>query len=136
MKGIDRISAPPSTMYNRDHPKLRSESFRERKTLNRHNPHERHRFFPTFHPAITRFSHLYDYTKYLFTPCCRDSQKWLTLHGHDSPEDAVAKLKEDGYQVGQSQYGSPYTPALNHLCTNIPGEDICLGCMHPCALPV
>lgn len=27
------------------------------------------------------------------------SQKWLTLHGHDRPEDAVAKLKADGYQV-------------------------------------
>lgn len=29
------------------------------------------------------------------------SQKWLTLHGHDSPEDAVAKLKADGYQVSK-----------------------------------
>lgn len=30
------------------------------------------------------------------------SQKWLTLHGHDSPEDAVAKLKADGYQVNRN----------------------------------
>lgn len=29
------------------------------------------------------------------------SQKWLTLHGHDSPEDAVAKLRADGYQVNE-----------------------------------
>ncbi len=29
------------------------------------------------------------------------SQKWLTLHGHDSPEDAVAKLRADGYQVSE-----------------------------------
>lgn len=31
------------------------------------------------------------------------SQKWLTLHGHDSPEDAVAKLKADGYQVNRDR---------------------------------
>lgn len=29
------------------------------------------------------------------------SQKWLSLHGHDTPEDAVAKLKADGYQVNE-----------------------------------
>lgn len=39
------------------------------------------------------------------------SQKWLTLHGHDSPEDAVAKLKADGYQVSSSFEANTH-PAL------------------------
>eukprot|EP00904_Undaria_pinnatifida_P002554 jgi/Undpi1/1229/HiC_scaffold_108.g14143.m1 len=38
------------------------------------------------------------------------SQKWLTLHGHDSPEDAVAKLKEDGYQVVASDLSPSAVP--------------------------
>lgn len=32
------------------------------------------------------------------------SQKWLSLHGHDTPEDAVAKLKGDGYQVNEPNW--------------------------------
>lgn len=30
------------------------------------------------------------------------SQKWLTLHGHDSTEEAVAELKASGYQASKA----------------------------------
>ncbi|CAM9161807.1 unnamed protein product [Hapterophycus canaliculatus] len=47
------------------------------------------------------------------------SQKWLTLHGHDSPEDAVAKLKADGYQVVASDL-SPSAVPIGEIDWSVP----------------
>ncbi|CAM9552701.1 unnamed protein product [Ectocarpus sp. 6 AP-2014] len=47
------------------------------------------------------------------------SQKWLTLHGHDRPEDAVAKLKTDGYQVVASDL-SPSAVPISEIDWSVP----------------
>eukprot|EP00752_Nemacystus_decipiens_P016388 g14650.t1 len=47
------------------------------------------------------------------------SQKWLTLHGHDSPEDAVANLKADGYQVVASDL-SPSAVPIGEIDWSVP----------------
>lgn len=50
-------------------------------------------------PTLFPIPYLVPVTVWCCTVLRGFSQKWLTLHGHDSPEDAVAKLKKDGYQV-------------------------------------
>ncbi|CAM9475453.1 unnamed protein product [Pylaiella littoralis] len=47
------------------------------------------------------------------------SQKWLSLHGHDTPEDAVAKLKADGYQVVASDL-SPSAVPIGDIDWSVP----------------
>ncbi|CAN0079552.1 unnamed protein product, partial [Ectocarpus fasciculatus] len=47
------------------------------------------------------------------------SQKWLTLHGHDRPEDAVGKLKADGYQVVASDL-SPSAVPISEIDWSVP----------------
>ncbi|CAM9147455.1 unnamed protein product [Ascophyllum nodosum] len=76
--------------------------------------------FGVQHAHIVSDPSTYNKKARLKTMCAAmGSQKWLTLHGHNSPEDAVAKLKVEGYQVVASDL-SPSAVPIGEIDWSVP----------------